>query len=107
MARHTTTAVSINEYEPQLMADVRQWLQTAVPPSRPYLHNELAFRPEVTWENEPINAHSHIMSMVLGQTLSVPLVDGALTLGTYQSVIHWELDGRGQDRKVAVQIMGG
>ena len=47
------------------------------------------------------------MSMVLGQTLSVPLVDGALTLGTYQSVIHWELDGRGQDRKVAVQIMGG
>ena len=34
-------------------------------------------------------------------------LDGALTLGTYQSVIHWELDGRGQDRKVAVQIMGG
>ena len=54
---------------------------------------------------EPQNAHSHLLSMLVGNSESVPLVDGQLMLGTWQSVILVELDGP-RLRTVGVQIVG-
>ena len=54
---------------------------------------------------EPINAHSHLGSMLLGSSESIPVVDGALVLGQWQSVMMVDLDGP-RDRSVGIQCLG-
>ena len=76
-SRHTTTAVTINEYEERLVDDARQFLLKLVPPLYPYLHNDLHVRfppDDDRWKGtveewraqEPLNAHSHLIAMLLG-----------------------------------------
>jgi secondary thiamine-phosphate synthase enzyme len=60
---------------------------------------------EVWRAQEPINAHAHLLSMCLGSSESLPLVDGALQIGTWQSLLLVELDGPRQ-RRVGVHVMG-
>ena len=110
-SRHTTTALTINECEPRLMDADRHFIAKLVPASYPYLHNDMQFRDipvpfEGVWpDDEPINAHSHIIGMLLGQSDSVPIHEGKLVLGTYQSIIFVELDGP-RTRNVGCQILG-
>lgn len=54
---------------------------------------------------EPQNAHSHLLSMVLGNSETIPITQGALALGTWQSVLLVELDGA-RKRTVGVQVVG-
>jgi secondary thiamine-phosphate synthase enzyme len=103
MSRHTTTALIINEYEPRLLEDLRLFFKEIAPPSRPYQHNDIHLRD--CPPNEPKNAHSHILAMLLSSHETVPLVNGSLSLGRWQSVLLFELDGPRQ-RQVSVQIMG-
>ncbi|CAG9462402.1 unnamed protein product [Pedinophyceae sp. YPF-701] len=114
VSRHTTTAVTINEMEDRLIDDVRQWCLKMAPPTHPYLHNDIHLRDgppdwpggnEAWRAQEPINAHSHLLSMMLGNTASIPVVGGDLVIGTWQSVILVELDGP-RTRTVGVQVVG-
>ena len=114
LSRHTTTAVVINEMEGRLVDDTRQYLLRLAPPGFPYLHNDLHVRSgppdwpggDEAWRaQEPENAHSHLLSMLLGNSESVPVVDGQLALGTWQSLILVELDGP-RTRTVGVQVVG-
>lgn len=102
-SRHTTTALSINEYEVRLLEDIKVFLQKLAPESDRYLHNDLHLR--VVPEDEPMNAHSHLMAMMLSTSEVIPIVDGNLALGTWQSVLFFELDGP-RKRTVSVQISG-
>lgn len=54
---------------------------------------------------EPINAHSHIAAIAVGQSLCVPVTQGALALGQWQSILVVDCDGP-RERRVAVQVMG-
>jgi secondary thiamine-phosphate synthase enzyme len=102
-ARHTTTALAINENEERLLEDVKVHLGKLAPESGSYLHNDLHLR--VVPPDEPMNAHSHLMAMMLSTSEVIPLVDGKLALGTWQSVLFFELDGP-RKRTVFVQISG-
>lgn len=102
-SRHTTTALAINEYESRLLQDIKHYLRQLAPPNNRYLHNDLHLR-DVP-ENEPENAHSHLMAITLSNSETVPVIDGKLALGTYQSVILCDLDGPRQ-RTVMLQILG-
>jgi secondary thiamine-phosphate synthase enzyme len=102
-SRHTTTALAVNENEARLLEDVKVFLQKLAPESERYLHNDLHLR-DVP-EDEPINAHSHLMAMMLNTNEVIPLMDGKLALGTWQSVLFFELDGPRQ-RTVFLQISG-
>ncbi|MBX2862765.1 MAG: secondary thiamine-phosphate synthase enzyme YjbQ [Leptolyngbyaceae cyanobacterium MAG.088] len=101
---HTTTALTVNEDEERLLVDIKTYLRKLAPPQDRYLHNDLHLR-EVP-PDEPINAHSHLMAMTLGNSETVPIVDGKLALGTYQSVMLVDLDGPRKRRKVLIQICG-
>lgn len=101
--RHTTTALAINEYEVRLLEDLRVFLHKLAPAGDRYLHNDLHLRDVPP--DEPMNAHSHLMAMMLHNSEMVPIVDGKLGLGTYQSVLFFELDGPRQ-RTVYCQIAG-
>lgn len=101
--RHTTTALAINEYEVRLLKDLQVHLEKLAPPTDKYLHNDLHLRDVPP--DEPENAHSHLIAMMLNNTEIIPLVDGKLALGTYQSILFFELDGSRQ-RNILVQING-
>ncbi|MEM7065303.1 MAG: secondary thiamine-phosphate synthase enzyme YjbQ [Cyanobacteria bacterium P01_B01_bin.77] len=101
---HTTTAITVNENEERLLVDIKTYLRKLAPPKERYLHNDLHLRDVPP--DEPINAHSHLMAMTLGNSETVPIVDGQLALGTYQSVMLVDLDGPRQGRKVLLQMCG-
>lgn len=102
-SRHTTTALAINENEERLLEDVKVHLRKLAPETETYLHNDLHLR--VVPPDEPMNAHSHLMSMMLSTSEIIPVVDGKLALGTWQSVLFFDLDGP-RKRTVLVQISG-
>mmetsp|Transcript_2661 Transcript_2661/g.3799 ORF Transcript_2661/g.3799 Transcript_2661/m.3799 type:complete len:245 (-) Transcript_2661:56-790(-) len=92
-----------------------------------YLHNDIDQRPDgedeqqrcrdngwdidddvqlQKWrDQEPINAHSHLISMMLGSSESIPVVDGKMVIGQWQSVLLVDLDGP-RTRTVGIQLMG-
>lgn len=102
-SRHTTTALAINENEERLLEDIKRHLGKLAPESENYLHNDLHLRDVPP--DEPMNAHSHLMAMMLSTSEVIPVVDGQLALGTWQSILFFELDGP-RKRTLSVQITG-
>ncbi|OUC15266.1 MAG: secondary thiamine-phosphate synthase enzyme [Alkalinema sp. CACIAM 70d] len=103
-SRHTTTALAINEDEERLLEDIKVFLNKLAPSTDSYLHNDLHLRPNIP-PDEPRNAHSHLMAMVLSTSEIIPIVAGQLALGTYQSVLLLDLDGP-RKRTVLFQVNG-
>jgi len=97
---HTTTAVFINEFQQALVDDMKAFLEKLVGRFDYWRHNDSRLS-----ECDRKNAASHLRAMVLGHTLSVPVRNGQLALGGWQSIILAELDGP-RDRTVQVQILG-
>ena len=103
VSQHTTTAVAINEYEQRLLDDAKAFLNRLIPPQDAYLHNDIHLRD--CPPDEPRNAHSHLAAMLLGSSEVIPVHEGALVLGRYQSVLLYELDGP-RKRRVSLRIFG-
>ena len=59
---------------------------------------------EETWHDD--NGHAHVRASLLGPSLTVPIVDGKLTLGTYQQIILVDFDTRPRNRTVICQMTG-
>ena len=95
--RGSTGAVSTVEYEPGLVADLGDYFDRAVPPDIPYQHDR-------RWHDG--NGHSHVRATLLGPSLTVPFVDGRLTLGTWQQIVFLDFDVRPRSRELVVQVMG-
>ena len=93
----STAAVGTIEFEPGLQQDLPAILDKLMPPSRAYGH-------EQTWHDG--NGHSHLQATMLGPSLTVPISDGKLVLGTWQQIFHLECDTRGRERNVVVTVMG-
>ena len=102
-SRHSTTAITLNENEGRLLDDVRDFFQHLVPIGGSYRHNDLHLRDAP--EGEPRNAHSHIVAMLLGGSETIPVINGELVLGRWQSVLLAELDGP-RERTVTLQVVG-
>lgn len=94
----STSAILTNEFEPGLMEeDVPAALERLFPESLDYGH-------ERRWGDG--NGHSHVRATFLGPSLTVPVVDGKLALGTWQQIVFLELDNKPRQREVLVQIVG-
>jgi len=93
----STAAVGTIEFEPGLQRDLPETLDRLIPPSREYGH-------EQAWHDG--NGHSHLQATLLGPSLSVPIAEGNLVLGTWQQVFHLECDVRGRQRTVVVTVIG-
>ncbi len=93
----STGAVTTIEFESGAVADLKRLFDEIIPQDRDYQHNR-------RWGDG--NGHSHVRAALLGPSLSVPLVDGRLTLGTWQQIIHVDFDNRPRRRKITVQMVG-
>jgi len=93
----STAAITTIEFEPGLREDMPAALERVAPRDAHYAH-------EATWHDD--NGHSHIRASMIGPSLTVPVVDGRLTLGTWQQIVLLEFDTRPRDRQVVVQVIG-
>ena len=93
----STAALGTIEFEPGLQQDLPAILDKLIAPSRNYGH-------EQTWHDG--NGHSHLQATLLGPSLTVPIAEGKLVLGTWQQVFHLECDVRGRQRTLVVTVVG-
>ena len=93
----STAALTIIEYEPGLIQDLKEFLEKHIPADRRYRHDD-------RWNDD--NGFSHLRAALFGPSLAVPVVDGAPTLGTWQQIILMDFDNRPRNREVILQLIG-
>ena len=94
----STAGITTTEYEPGLANhDIKAAFEKIAPENGHYEH-------EKKWDDN--NGHSHVRASLLGPSLTVPVVDGRLTLGTWQQIILVDFDTRPRTRTVICQIIG-
>ena len=94
----STAGITTTEYEPGLADyDLKAAFEKIAPENAQYEHEE-------TWHDD--NGHAHVRASLLGPSLSVPVVDGRLTLGTWQQIILIDFDTRARTRTVICQMVG-
>jgi secondary thiamine-phosphate synthase enzyme len=93
----STGAVTTIEYESGLLSDFPAMLERVAPKGITYDH-------EKAWHDG--NGHSHVRASLIGPSLTVPFVEGELTLGTWQQIVFVELDVRPRSRTLVVQVLG-
>ena len=104
-SKHTTAAVKINENEPLLLDDMAGFLEKIFPRDHSYQHNNFEIRTVNMNENESPNGHAHLQHLLMSTSETVPVIDGQMQFGTYQSIFFIELD-HPRLREVLVQIVG-
>ena len=93
--KHSTSAIRVNENEKGLLLDFEKALKDIVKEKDNYKHDFI--------DN---NAASHIRAFLLGSSETIPIVDGRLDLGTWQSIFFVELDGPRSNRIVELTFIG-
>jgi thiamine phosphate synthase YjbQ (UPF0047 family) len=108
----STVAVTTMEYEPGAVVDLQELLERLIPgglkiaterdqdsgtpgEAFDYVHNRL---------NGDTNAHAHLRAALIGPSVTIPLIGGELTLGTWQQIVLLDFDDRPRTRSVAVHV---
>jgi secondary thiamine-phosphate synthase enzyme len=91
-APHATGILILTEYESALLNDIKDALERLIPKRGSYHH--------------PSNAHSHLRSAFLCPDRTLPIVDGRVAFGTWQSLLFVETDVYPRKRTVIVQVIG-
>jgi secondary thiamine-phosphate synthase enzyme len=94
-AMHITASVYVNDHESGLIEDIDEWLERLAPFRQDYKHHQ-------TGED---NGDSHLKSLLLHQSVTLPITAGKLDLGTWQRVFYAEFDGR-RRKRVIIKIIG-
>ena len=92
-----TGGLTTIEYESGALADLKQVFDEIAPPDRDYRHH-------LRWGDD--NGHSHVRAALMGPSLTVPFVEGELTLGTWQQIVFLDFDTRPRSRRLVAQVMG-
>ena len=92
-----TGALTTIEYEPGLLTDFPNMLERVAPKNQLYEH-------EKRWHDG--NGHSHVRASLIGPSLTIPVVKGELTLGTWQQIVFLEMDVHSRRRTLILQIIG-
>lgn len=92
-APHATAAITIGEFEPNIKQDYERFYSELCPKSD-YAHNSI-----------DDNAEAHLLSSFIKPSLVVPIENGELVLGTWQSILFVELDGPRSSRKIVIQTI--
>jgi len=93
----STSALTTIEFESGALDDLRRTLDQIAPPDADYKHN-------LRWGDH--NGHAHLRAALLGPSISIPVVDGRLTLGTWQQILFIDFDERPRSRRLVTQLIG-
>ena len=92
----STAALTTIEFETGAIADLNAVFEQLAPRYAEYRHHE-------RWGDD--NGSSHVRAALLGPSLTIPIVDGELTLGTWQQIMLLEFDTRPRAREIVIQII--
>ncbi len=93
----STGAITTMEFEPNLSKDVSEILDKLIPLDKSYHHHE-------TWGD--YNGGSHLRALLIGPSLTVPIFEKRMTLGTWQQIIYINFDRIKKVRIIVLQIIG-
>jgi len=93
----STGAIGTIEFEPGLQRDYPEMLDRLMPPRSDYGH-------EQAWHDG--NGHSHLQATTVGPSITVPVSDGGLVLGTWQQIFHLECDIKPRQREIVITVIG-
>ncbi len=93
----STAGITTIEFEPGALSDLRRALEVLAPCDQDYEHNR-------RWGDG--NGHSHIRAALMGPSLTIPVRDGRLDLGTWQQIVLCDFDNRPRRRQVHLQALG-
>lgn len=93
----STSALTTIEYESGALSDFRRMLDEVAAPDRHYAHN-------ARWGDG--NGHSHVRAALLKPSMTIPVVQQRLTLGTWQQIVFVDFDNRPRQRTLIAQILG-
>jgi len=93
----STAAVTTIEFEPGLVRDLKEAVERLFPESLRYAHHE---------SGGDENGFSHLRASFLGPSLTIPIADGRLQLGTWQQVVLVDFDVRPRTRSYLIQLLG-
>lgn len=93
----STASITTIEFESGAIADFNALLDQLAPRDGEYRHH-------LRWGDD--NGSSHVRAALLGPSVTIPVVDGSLALGTWQQIMLIELDTRGREREVVIQVLG-
>ena len=93
----STAGITTIEYEPGLIQDLKDLVEKLIPSDRRYHHDD-------RWGDD--NGFSHLRAALLGPSLTIPIDNGRLQLGTWQQVVLVDFDNRPRTREIIVQVIG-
>lgn len=93
----STGSITTIEHESGVVADLKDAINRLAPPDMPYAHDQ-------AWHDG--NGHSHVQAALLGPSITVPVREGALKLGTWQQVVVINHDNRPRTRRVELTLVG-
>jgi secondary thiamine-phosphate synthase enzyme len=93
----STGAITTIEYESGVLGDLKKAIEKLAPANVPYEHDR-------RWGDG--NGFSHVRAALMKPSLTLPLVRGGLTLGTWQQIVFIDFDNRDRDRNIIVHVMG-
>lgn len=93
----STAAITTIEFEPGLRKDMPEFFEKIIPQNINYHHDK-------TWGDG--NGYAHVRAALIGPSLSIPVLNKRMTLGTWQQIVLIDFDNRPRQRKVLVEIMG-
>ena len=96
---HTTTAVFVNEPQSALLEDIQHMLERLVPRGEEWKHNDPRYS-----DCDRSNADAHLRAIMLGNSVTLQVAEGALTMGQWQRVLMAELDGP-RERVLVLQVL--
>ena len=94
-AMHITASVFINDNEPGLIEDYKEWLRKLVDVNKHYKHN-------LTGED---NAFAHLMRTIMGREVVVAITNGKPDFGPWEQIFYAEFDGQ-RTKRVLVKVIG-
>ena len=93
----STLSVTTIEYEEGVVEDLKNAISRIAPEDIEYIHN-------LKWGDG--NGFSHVRSAILGPSISIPINQGLLRLGTWQQIVVIDFDNRPRSRKAFLSIVG-
>ena len=93
----STGTITTIEFEPGVIKDLQKALEKIAPSDVPYEHDR-------AWGDG--NGFSHVRAALMKPSLTIPVVERKMTLGTWQQIVFIDFDNRPRKRKVIVQMVG-
>jgi secondary thiamine-phosphate synthase enzyme len=93
----STAGITTIEFEPGAIADLNRVFDALAPRDGDYDHHR-------RWGDD--NGSSHVRAALLGPSLTLPIVDGQVVLGTWQQIVLLEFDTRSRKREIVIQVIG-